>query len=123
METFLLDLFSEFQNTTQRPLVVLDGIHHLFDVAWFPGFFNVLKPSISESADLLMMCRSNPPNPLWRLRSKQQLDVIDEKTLAFDEDEIVWRLKQFGRSQTDALRIHAETFGQVSKLLPYLRAS
>lgn len=123
METFLLDLFSEFQNTSQRPLVVLDGIHHLFDAEWFPGFFNVLQPSVSETADLLVMCRSKPPNPLWRLRSKQQLDVIDERTLDFDPDETILLLSNLGHSQADAIRIHAETFGRVSRLLPYLSAA
>ncbi|HEU4794866.1 MAG TPA: hypothetical protein VFT02_04500, partial [Pyrinomonadaceae bacterium] len=56
----------------------------------------------------------------WRLRSKQQLDVIDEKTLAFDRDETILLLKQVGRSQAEATRIHAETFGRVSKLLPFI---
>jgi LuxR family maltose regulon positive regulatory protein len=101
-----------------RPLLVLDGIHHLFDADWFGGFFNILQPSLSETADVLLLCRSRPPNPLWRLRSKQQLDVIDEKTLAFDRDETVLLLEQVGCSQAEAARIHAETFGRVSKLLP-----
>jgi hypothetical protein len=54
------------------------------------------------------------------LRSKQRLDVIDEKTLAFDHDETMLLLEQVGRSQAEATRIHAETFGRVSKLLPFL---
>lgn len=103
-----------------RPLLVLDGIDHLFDADWFGGFFNILQPSLSETADVLLLCRSRPPNPLWRLRSKQQLDVIDEKTLAFDQDETIVLLRQAGRSQAEAARIHAETFGRVSKLLPFI---
>jgi LuxR family transcriptional regulator, maltose regulon positive regulatory protein len=106
-----------------RSLLVLDGIHHLFDAEWFGGFFNILQPSLSETADVLLLCRSRPPNPLWRLRSKQQLDVIDEKTLAFDQDETILLLKQVGRSQAEATRIHAETFGRVSKLLPFISAA
>ena len=104
-----------------RPVLVLDGIHHLFDADWFGGFFNILQPSLSETADVLLLCRSRPPNPLWRLRSKQQLDVIDEKTLAFDRDETILLLKQVGRSHAEAGRIHAETFGRVSKLLPFIK--
>ena len=104
-----------------RPLLVLDGIHHLFDADWFGGFFNILQPSLSETADVLLLCRSRPPNPLWRLRSKQQLGVIDEKTLAFDRDETILLLEQVGRSQAEAACIHAETFGRVSKLLPLVR--
>jgi ATP/maltotriose-dependent transcriptional regulator MalT len=106
-----------------RPLLVLDGIQHLFDADWFSGFFNILQPSLSETADVLLLCRSKPPNPLWRLRSKQQLDVIDEKTLAFDRDETILLLKQVGHSHAEAARIHAETFGRVSKLLPFISGS
>ncbi|MCA1577678.1 MAG: hypothetical protein LC794_10000 [Acidobacteria bacterium] len=123
MAIFFLNIFSEFETAEkdQRPLLVLDGIHHLFDADWFGGFFSILQPSLSETADLLILCRSKPPNPLWRLRSKQQLDVIDEKTLAFDRDETILLLKQVGRSQAEAARIHAETFGRVSKLLPFIK--
>ena len=121
MATFLLNIVSEFETAEDhRPLLVLDGIHHLFDADWFGGFFNILQPSLSETADLLLLCRSKPPNPLWRLRSKQQLDVIDEKTLAFDRDETILLLKQAGRLQAEAARIHEETFGRVSKLLPFV---
>lgn len=122
MAMFLHNIVSELETAEkdQRPLLVLDGIHHLFDADWFGGFFNILQPSLSETADLLLLCRSKPPNPLWRLRSKQQLDVIDEKTLAFDRDETILLLKQVGRSQAEAARIHAETFGRVSKLLPFI---
>ena len=122
MATFFLHIFSGFEAAEKdhRPLLVLDGIHHLFDADWFGGFFDILQPSLSEKADLLLLCRSRPPNPLWRLRSKQQLDVIDEKTLAFDRDETILLLKQVGRSQAEAARIHAETFGRVSKLLPFI---
>jgi len=124
MAMFLHNIVSELVTAEkdQRPLLVLDGIHHLFDADWFGGFFNILQPSLSDTADLLLLCRSKPPNPLWRLRSKQQLDVIDEKTLAFDRDETILLLKQVGRSQAEAARIHAETFGRVSKLLPFISA-
>jgi LuxR family maltose regulon positive regulatory protein len=122
MAIFLLNIVSELETAEKdyRPLLVLDGIHHLFDADWFGGFFNILQPSLSETADLLLLCRSKPPNPLWRLRSKQQLDVIDEKTLAFDREETILLLKRVGRSQAEAARIHAETFGRVSKLLPFI---
>jgi ATP/maltotriose-dependent transcriptional regulator MalT len=122
MSTFLYVIASavETDDKDDRPLLVLDGIHHLFDAEWFGAFFNILQPSLSETADLLLLCRSKPPYPLWRLRSKQQLDVIDEKTLAFDRDETILLLKQIGRPQAEAVRIHAETFGRVSKLLPFI---
>src|SRR5688572_3816613 len=110
MAICFLNIISELENAEKdhRPLLVIDGIHHLFDADWFGGFFSILQPSLSETADLLLLCRSKPPNPLWRLRSKQQLDVIDEKTLAFDRDETIVLLKQVGRSPAEAARLHAE---------------
>lgn len=122
MAMFLLNLVSELETAEKdhRPLLILDGIQHLFDADWFAGFFNLLQPSLSETADLLLLCRSKPPNPLWRLRSKQQLDVIDEKTLAFDREETKLLFRQVGLSHDEAARIHAETFGRVSKLLPFI---
>ena len=122
MGIFLHNIVSELETAEKdhRPLLVLDGIHHLFDADWFGRFFNILQPSLSETADLLLLCRSKPPNPLWRLRSKQQLDVIDEKTLAFDRDETILLLEQAGGSQAEAARIHGETFGRVSKVLPFI---
>src|ERR1051326_8943006 len=124
MEIFLYVIASvlETDEKEDRPLLVLDGIHHLFDAEWFGEFFSILQPSLSELADLLLLCRSKPPHPLWRLRSKQQLDVIDERTLAFDRNETILLLKQVGRSKAEAARIHAETFGRVSKLLPFISA-
>ena len=117
---YVISSVLETDEKDERPLLVLDGIDHLFDADWFGEFFNILQPSLSETADVLLLCRSRPPNPLWRLRSKQQLDVIDEKTLAFDRNETILLLKQAGRSQAEAVRIHAETFGRVSKLLPFI---
>jgi len=125
MAVFFLNMVSELETAEKdsRPLLVLDGIHHLFDADWFGGLFNILQPSLSRTADLLLLCRSKPPYPLWRLRSKQQLDVIEEKTLSFDRDETISLLKQVGRPQTEAVRIHAETFGRISKLLPFINGA
>jgi LuxR family maltose regulon positive regulatory protein len=122
MAIFLHNIVAELETAEKdhRPLLVLDGVHHLFDAVWFGEFFNLLQPSLSQTADVLLLCRGRPPYPLWRLRSKQQLDVIDEKTLAFDRDETVLLLEQVGYSQAEAVRIHAETFGRVSKLLPFI---
>lgn len=72
----------------QPTLVVLDDIHHIFDARWFNGFFQQLILSLTTGVHLLMTCRSNPPAPLWRLRSKQMLHVIDERMLEFGPREV-----------------------------------
>src|ERR1044071_5470944 len=68
MAIFLLDIVSglETAETQHPPLLVLDGIHHLFDAEWFGEFFSILQPSLSQLADMLLLCRSKPPNPIGR---------------------------------------------------------
>ncbi len=117
--TFLINVFAEIETELlhEPMLIVLDGIHHVFDAEWFGEFFSLLLSSLPENVKLLLLCRSKPPNPLWRLRSKQQLNVIDEKVLAFNLAEAVELAKKAGRDRKDAERAHEETFGRVSKLL------
>jgi LuxR family transcriptional regulator, maltose regulon positive regulatory protein len=122
--TFLIGVFAEAETALLHEplLIVLDGIHHLFDAPWFGEFFSLLLSSLPESTGLLLLCRSKPPSPLWRLRSKQQLNVIDEKVLAFDLAETVKLCTKHGLKRSDAERAHAETFGRVSKLLERVKA-
>ncbi len=117
--TFLINVFAEVETIlVHEPLlIVLDGIHHLFDTPWFGEFFGLLLSSLPENINLLLLCRSKPPNPLWRLRSKQQLNVIDEKVLAFTLPETAELMTKLGLKRSDAERAHATTFGRVSKLL------
>ena len=119
MAASLINLFAEAETELLHEplLIVLDGIHHLFDAPWFGEFFSLLLSSLPENTHLLLLCRSKPPGPLWRLRSKQQLNVIDEKVLAFDLAETARVMKKLGFLRRDAERVHAETFGRISKLL------
>ena len=101
---------------------MLDGIHHLFDADWFGGFFNILLLFAFPKLHLLLLCRSKPPNPLWRLRSKQLLGRYRRKTLAFNRDETDnCSSKQVGRSRSRS-RAHSRgnCSGAVSKLLPFI---
>ena len=120
--SFLISVFAEAETLLLHEplLIVLDGIHHLFDAAWFGEFFTLLLSSLPENTNLLLLCRSKPPSPLWRLRSKQQLNVIDEKVLAFDLAETVELTKRLGLKRSDAERAHSETFGRVSKLIEFV---
>src|SRR4051794_20239848 len=49
MSLFLYNIASVLETAEKdhRPLLVLDGIHHLFDADWFGEFFNILQPSLS----------------------------------------------------------------------------
>ena len=125
MASFLISVFAEAETELihEPMLIVLDGVHHLFDAPWFGEFFGLLLSSLPENTNLLLLCRSKPPNPLWRLRSKQQLNVIDEKLLAFNLLECAELARRYGLARADAERAHAETFGRVSKLLQLVNRS
>lgn len=125
---FITDLFSQSAGPTagNSPLVtsplliVLDDIQHLFDADWFNDFFTLLLHSLPPDVHLLMLCRSKPPLPLWRLRSKQRLNLIDEKLLAFTTDEAERLYKIHGLSGDVAKRVHRASYGRASKLTGYI---
>jgi ATP/maltotriose-dependent transcriptional regulator MalT len=117
--TFLVRHFlsAEKHASLSPSLIVLDDIHHIFDAEWFEEFFRLLLYSLPPTAHMMMLCRSKPPAPLWRLRSKQVLNVIDEDHLAFTTDETVALLEYWGRRDIGPERARIESFGRASKLV------
>lgn len=103
----------------QGSLFILDDVHHIFDALWFDDFLNLLVYSLPAETHLLLLCRSKPPNPLWRLRSKQMLNMIDEKVIAFNlgETEALFDSIRFPRSR--AKEAHGRSYGRISKLLQF----
>jgi LuxR family maltose regulon positive regulatory protein len=101
----------------ERSLIVLDDIHHIFDADWFGNFFNLLLYSLPADTHLLLLCRSRPPSPLWRLRSKQMLNVLDEKVIAFNVSETEDLYKDLGLPTSDAERAQRDSFGRVATLV------
>lgn len=122
---FVSDLFSQAAtNSKNSPLlIVLDDIQHLFDTDWFNDFFTLLLHSLVPDIHLLMLCRSRPPLPLWRLRSKQRLNVIDEKLLAFSPDEAERLYKIHGLPREMAKKVHRASFGRASKLAAVINSA
>lgn len=117
---FLTDCFSKTGSSSHPSLIVLDNIHHVFDADWFCDFFNLLIASMNPDTHLLMLCRSRPPAPLWRLRSKQMLNVIDEKLLAFTVEETREFFKMRGLPEGLARPVYNESFGRISKILQFV---
>ena len=114
---FLVDTFTRFKIQRCEPLlIVLDDLHRIFDAEWFGEFFPLLLYSLPENTHLLLLCRSRPPSPLWRLRSKQVLNVIDEKLLAFTQEETARFLAPASLSEIDIEKAHSESFGRISRL-------
>jgi LuxR family maltose regulon positive regulatory protein len=104
-------------SATDKPsLIVLDDAHYIFDSDWFGAFFNSLLYSLSPESHLLILSRGAPPLPLWRLRSKQVLGVVDEKILAFDMDETRKLFRKYGHPPETASQAHAKSFGRISRL-------
>jgi LuxR family maltose regulon positive regulatory protein len=114
---FLLRCFNRKASGGGRSLLVLDDIHHIFDAAWFEDFLNLMLYSLPENVHVIMLCRGQPHNPLWRLRSKQMLNVIEERTIAFTLDETKALFVARGLPVASADTAHKESFGRVSKLL------
>jgi len=119
---FLADCFPLQKKSASKKsrLLVLDNVHHIFDADWFGDFFNLLIASMPSNAHLLMLCRSRPPAPLWRLRSKQMLNVIDEKLLAFTREETREFFMQHDMPEQLADLVQRESFGRISKIKQFL---
>ena len=114
---FLSDLFGQVEVPGDSPLlIVLDNVQHLFDAKWFNDFFSLIVQSLVPDIHLLMLCRSKPPLPLWRLRSKQRLSVVDEKLLAFSPDEAERLYQVNGIPREIAWKAHRDSFGRAAKL-------
>lgn len=101
-------------------LIVLDGIHHVFDCDWFTDFFNFLIASLPHKSHVVMLSRSKPPNPVWRLKSKQVLSVIDERSLSFSASEARELFALHGLTNEEGVSAHRESFGKVAKLIKIL---
>lgn len=120
---FLLRSFARIYSAGNgRPsLIVLDDVHHIFDAGWFESFFNLLLYSLPSETHLLLLSRSKPPGPLWRLRSKQMLNVLDEKVIAFNLEETESLFHSLSLPKSSAVEANQSCFGRVSKLLQFRR--
>lgn len=122
--TFLTKLFAPSAKASAGTarLIVLDDLHHLFDAEWFPSFFNQLLASVPQNSHLLLLCRSRPALPLWRLRSKQVLNVLDEKTLAFDSAETAKLCEKLGVPKQASECLPQAAYGRAGLIADFLRS-
>jgi len=104
----------------QRGLLVLDNVHHLFDAPWFSEFFRQAIVALDPEMRLLMLCRSRPSAPLWRLRSKQMLNLIDEPIINLTRAEAREICVDRGLSETVADEAFELAFGNIAKLAKIL---
>jgi len=96
-------LVFQLSDTKAEPLlIVIEDLHLVYDADWVVPFFRRLLPLLPPDLHLLITCRSMPPTPLWRLRSKQMLGVLDETEMAFTFDEAVDLFKSYGLAEEHA---------------------
>ena len=116
---YLTRCFARFakRRFTEPRLIVLDNVQHLFDAEWFGSFFKQLITSLNNDARLLLLCRSKPAAPLWRLRSKQMLNVIDESVLNLTGQEAVELGEARGASINECEDALDASYGRIGAFL------
>ena len=112
-EAFVFELFEQMSAPL---LIVLEDLHLVYDAEWVVPFFARLLPLLPHDVHLLITCRSMPPAPLWRMRSKQTLCVVEEASLAFTIDEATELYDSYGLTASEALIAFEETRGRASLL-------
>ncbi|MEA2176219.1 MAG: hypothetical protein QOD00_3811 [Blastocatellia bacterium] len=121
-EAFIFELL-ESQGKVEPLLIVIDDLHLVYDAEWVVPFFRRLLPLLPAEAHMVITGRSMPPAPLWRMRSKQMLCVIEEATLGFTEAEAKRLFESEGLSEAHALaalkhgRGRAEVIERVARIL------
>jgi len=97
-------------------LIVIEDLHLVCDSTWLMPFVTRLLPLLPSHVHVLITCRTMPPGPLWRMRSKQTLAVIDEETLKFNRQEAVALFQTFGLSYEQACIALDHTHGRAGAL-------
>jgi LuxR family maltose regulon positive regulatory protein len=111
-EAYIYDL----QKGSDPLLVVIDDLHLVYDADWVVPFFHRLLPLVPADVHFLILCRSLPPAPLWRLRSKQSLCVIDESALTFTTLEAKALYESYGLNREAAHTAVLQTRGHAGIL-------
>ena len=97
-------------------LVVVDDLHFVYDEEWTVPFFGRLLPLLPREVHLILAGRGLPPAPLWRMRSKQTLRVVEEPALAFTLREAQELFTLYGAPAAQAAAAWKETRGRAAAL-------
>ena len=109
-------VFQLSEGKSEPLLVVIEDLHLVYDADWVVPFFRRLLPLLPADVHLLITCRSLPPAPLWRLRSKQMLRVVEETELAFNLDEAVGLFETYGLGEEPAAIAWRHTNGRAATI-------
>jgi LuxR family transcriptional regulator, maltose regulon positive regulatory protein len=97
-------------------LIVLEDLHRIYDAQWTVPFFRRLLPLLPADAHMVITGRTLPPAPLWRMRSKQTLCIIDEILLAFTLEEVKRLFAIYGLPEAQACSALEQTHGRAAPL-------
>lgn len=97
-------------------LIVIEDLHLVYDAEWVVPFFRRLLPLLPNDVHVIITSRTLPPAPLWRMRSKQRLCVIEEAELAFTRQEAIELFDGYGLSREQAGIALEHTHGRASAL-------
>ncbi|MCI0490694.1 MAG: hypothetical protein L0229_29220 [Blastocatellia bacterium] len=118
----LAESFAHEMDQAAMPLVlVLDDLHLIYDAEWVAPFFSRFWPLLPVEAHLIIIGRIPPPLPLWRMRSKQTLSVIDETALGFSLLETAMLLESYDLPQPAAFEVLRESRGRASRVSAIVR--
>lgn len=106
----------ELLEASEPLLIVVDDLHLVYDAEWVVPFFRRLLPLLPPEAHIILIGRSLPPAPLWRMRSKQTLHVIDEPELAFTLPEAERLYETYGLPAGHASAAWQQTRGRAALL-------
>ena len=109
-------LVYELSQTNEPLLIVIDDLHLVYDAEWMVPFFRRWLPLLPPEVHVMLLGRSLPPTPLWRMRSKQTLCVIDEALLAFTLPEARGLYASYGLGAERAEAALRETRGRAATL-------
>ena len=109
-------LVYELLESAEPVLLVIDDLHLIYDAEWMAPFFRRLLPLLPPEVHVMLLGRSLPPAPLWRMRSKQTLCVLDEEALAFTPEESRRLYATYGLSPERAEVALGETRGLARRL-------
>ncbi|HEX8000099.1 MAG TPA: AAA family ATPase [Pyrinomonadaceae bacterium] len=112
-EAFVYELF---ENAGEPLLIVLDDLHLVYDAEWVVPFFRRLLPLLPAEAHMLITGRSLPPAPLWRMRSKQTLCVVEETVMTFTHKEAEKLFESYGLTHEQAMSALQQSRGRAAAL-------
>ena len=115
-------LVYELLQTEEPLLLVIDDLHLVYDEPWVVPFFGRLLPLLPREVHLVLVGRGLPPAPLWRMRSKQTLRVVEEPALAFTLREASDLFNLYHSPAERAAAAWKETRGRAALLAERARA-